>query len=387
MNSPTLIHGAYNTDVHTLGPEIQRSLFVPLGIFCKEDAPPAEMLAPPFLTAGDMMFIAGEGGVSKTWFIFHLMMAAADRGHICAYVSEEGKKSSIQKRWNALTHGDPGRYDETISICFRRQVRLDRGEWIEALVGHLKSLKARVLFLDPLADLISGNENDTQEMNAIKQNIRRIQKETDVAVVVAHHVSKAAMGKNNGGQAGLRGSTVLSGMAETVLMMRHAGREKGKADAWVEVGKCRDGLDVEKARFRVLTRDDGTVGTFLDDQEALDAVADGHDEERRRDLEDRLIDAVPLEGIAKRNLAKTVGGNTNSTLAVINALISAGRLLTKSIVREGKTLKDRVFKPMSIGLSPSGPSVSEKRAETETTESLRPSVNELSQGAHPCSGG
>lgn len=68
---------------------------------------------------------------------------------------------------------------------------------------------ARLVVLDPLADLLDAEENDGKAARLLVQVLRGISRETGAGVLVVHHQNKAAMGSGDKGNQSARGSSKI----------------------------------------------------------------------------------------------------------------------------------------------------------------------------------
>ena len=113
-------------------------------------------------------------------------------------VSEEDSAGLIRNRLEALCEGHGWPADEVLQrvhvLCYA-QVKIDQAHWQAHLIEEAHRLNARVIILDPLFELTSGEENSNTEAKAYIGFLRRLAKETRAAVVVLHHVSKPQEGR------------------------------------------------------------------------------------------------------------------------------------------------------------------------------------------------
>jgi AAA domain len=85
-------------------------------------------------------------------------------------------------------------------------LRLDDPADRDRLVATVARLRPRLLLLDPLVRLHSGDENDARYIAALLGFLRKLSREHDLAIAVVHHMSKRS--RSQLGQA-LRGSSDL----------------------------------------------------------------------------------------------------------------------------------------------------------------------------------
>jgi hypothetical protein len=120
-----------------------------------------------------------------------------------------------------------------------------------------------LLVLDPLRDLLVGDENDSSTIATVARAIHAILRDyEEVTVVLLHHLSKR--GEGEGGQR-LRGSTALWGTADNTLILK----ADPMPDDAAETGEVelRGSVSVEPRnaqRGRFLWRWDPESGQFIE---------------------------------------------------------------------------------------------------------------------------
>jgi hypothetical protein len=105
-------------------------------------------------------------------------------------------------------------------------------------VAWVQNENIDVVFVDTLAATFGGgNENSQQDMNQYMQVVRAFKK-AGSAVVIAHHLARAG---------NLRGSTVLPGDADTIMLLDAERDDDGRL-LFVEVkcGKQKDGVPFQR---------------------------------------------------------------------------------------------------------------------------------------------
>jgi hypothetical protein len=98
-------------------------------------------------------------------------------------------------------------------------LRIDRDDDQQRLRATLDRLRPRLLLLDPLIRMHSGDENSSRDVSALLGFLRDLQRAFDVAIVLVHHASKRY--RTLPGQ-GLRGSGDLYAWTDSNLYLaRH----------------------------------------------------------------------------------------------------------------------------------------------------------------------
>lgn len=96
-------------------------------------------------------------------------------------------------------------------------VRLDVEDDFQRLVQTVRTLKPRLLVLDPFVRLHSADENRAGEVAAILGRLRALQRALGVAIIVVHHARKVTSGLSPG-QA-LRGSTDFHAWVDSLIYL------------------------------------------------------------------------------------------------------------------------------------------------------------------------
>lgn len=219
---------------------------------------PREWAIPQFAPVGKVTVVAGPGGVSKSMLMLHLLVhAALGKGWAgftvneplrSLYVSYEDDQQELHGRVHALTKAlteqDDGMLDllhdirgsvrknlhmyaadeEALAWVLANKVdrysaaeRTDRVDW---LIGLIRHAGIKLLVLDPAVYTHQLEENNIADMAAYMQMLGAIAKQGDCAVVVLHHMSKAAswvsLGEIN--QGALRGASSFADNARSVTV-------------------------------------------------------------------------------------------------------------------------------------------------------------------------
>lgn len=123
------------------------------------------------------------------------------------YMVEEGMGTHVPDNESILIAEDPFAW------------QLDDADGQERLERWLKERQPRLVFLDPLRDLHSGDENDSGEMIRVLRPLQQWAKKQKTGVLVVHHTSKPKEGQREYDPLSLRGSGAIFGLADAVLMM------------------------------------------------------------------------------------------------------------------------------------------------------------------------
>ena len=200
---------------------------IPLQDASDDEVP--EFLVDDWLIRGEIHVWAGAGGSGKSsashetagavaaGFAVFDRFATREAGPVLI-VSEEDSAGLIRNHIEALCDGHEWPAADVLAqvhvLCFA-QVRIDEAHWQQHLIEETQRLGAKVVFLDPLFELTSGEENSNSEAKAYVRFLRLLAAETGAAVVVVHHVSKPAEGR--GERDRIRGASALYDAARVVV--------------------------------------------------------------------------------------------------------------------------------------------------------------------------
>lgn len=209
-----------------------------------------------FAPTGKVTVLAGPGGVSKSMFMLHLLLYAStgrswagfsmDEPVRSLYVSYEDDLPELHKRIHtlasALRSEDSGTFDLLYDVngSIQRNIRMfaadseaaswllltkpdrfgqpTRSERVEWLIGYLRSRHIKLLCLDPAVYTHQLEENSVADMASYMQMLTHIAKTAECAVVVLHHMHKAAgwASLDEINQGSLRGASSFADNARSV---------------------------------------------------------------------------------------------------------------------------------------------------------------------------
>jgi RecA-family ATPase len=116
----------------------------------------------------------------------------------CLIVSEEDSASVIRNRVEAMCRGmgwDERRVLEGICVIARAEARLTSKQWQVHLLSEIEQLQPSLVILDPLAELMTGEENSNSEARGVIQTMRALSAPSGANVLAIHHFGKPAEGK------------------------------------------------------------------------------------------------------------------------------------------------------------------------------------------------
>ncbi len=199
--------------------------------------PPEEFVFADFpFDVGLYGMLIGPDGARKSWVALHIAIGVAaglsiagglwpapHSGRVVYYAGEDPRRQLRNRYW-AIAH-QPGyenisdlddRLDvvpvldmpEGIALLNQTRDGIERTSWVEKIIEHSRG--ARLVILDPLADLMGGvEENSSQAGSEEKQTLRFISREVGCPILIAHHQSKFAMQNGATDNQSARGSSVV----------------------------------------------------------------------------------------------------------------------------------------------------------------------------------
>lgn len=147
--------------------------------------------------------------------------AALDPGPVLLLAAED-PPAILLERLAALASAHATTLDRLpLHVIVEPRVRLPGG--LPRLVATVERHRPRLVVLDPLIRLHEADENSSQEMSAILDGLRSLARGSSTAVLLVHHVRKAAAGHAGGHS--LRGSSDLWAFGDSNLYVRRLGSE------------------------------------------------------------------------------------------------------------------------------------------------------------------
>jgi hypothetical protein len=284
--------------------------------------------------------IAATPKIGKTWLVADLALSVATStpflkhfpvmisGPVLMFASED-QNHEMKDRLRGLA-GQRGLSlsDLAFGLVDEPSLRLDHAKDLARFERRIRDDRPVLVVLDPLRRIFGGNESSSDAMSAVLGQLRRIQRQYQVAIVLTHHLSKQSEHKPVSGDR-MRGSGDLhawgdaniyawrSSLDENIVIVkvehRNAARRQpftvrrvveelpdGGTTAHLEyVGEAEPGVPPTKKpdalRSRVLTKlAEGALGT-TELREALGVNAGA--------LSD-MFKTLEGEGLIKKNLRK-----------------------------------------------------------------------------------
>ncbi len=335
-----------------------RSLFFRVEDLLTCDYPETVWLIESLVAEGGTTVVAGEPKTGiKSWSLVEMMTAIVTgtpafgqyktrgkrRG---AYFFAEDLKRAVRNRFVAAFAAR----GLTLSDADGRLFIEPRGRFLDVLVDEdLAIIVASVrilggvdfLVLEPLRDLHSGEENDSDGMAPVMKRLRVLGTLLKCTVAVAHHVNKSSEG---GGGRAMRGSSAIHGSIDSGFYVS----EPSGDGQTVFVNHVKSEVKAAKSAgmFELkLTITDDTNGEA---QKIAWAVATKTDTkiEASKQLEKRVLEAASAAPYSTRGKLREVAGMNNSDFGqTVNRLLMQGKL-----VEQNEKISLPVLHPIDLGI-------------------------------------
>jgi 5S rRNA maturation endonuclease (ribonuclease M5) len=228
-----------------------------------------DWLYEPLLIGGCLTVIPAPPGTGKTTFSLQLAVNFAmgrtfsgchswKAGNVLIVNGEE-PEHEIRRRFMAAcvehdfnpsevanrVHWVSG-YDLPKGICLAhydaKSQTVQRGADAKRIIDAARSINAKLIILDPAAELASIEENSNPQQKEFGRIMRNIAMETGCAVLAFTHTPKSATGEDAGDPYVIRGGGAMVGVARVVATLFNMSEKDGKA------------LNVEKDKVKLYAR-------------------------------------------------------------------------------------------------------------------------------------
>lgn len=143
-------------------------------------------------------------------------------GRALIYLAEDGRPQ-VRSRLEALCRHRRLSFDHLdVAVIVEPTVRLDSHRDQERLRATIAHFQPRLLVLDPLVRLHSGDENSSQDISRLLGYFRDLQRSFNLALTLVHHTSKRSHAQP--GQA-LRGSSDLHAFGDSNAYLARKGED------------------------------------------------------------------------------------------------------------------------------------------------------------------
>lgn len=184
------------------------------------------------------------------------------------------------------------------------------------LLLALEDKRPDILFIEPLRQLHSKNENDSQEMSKVLMDLQAIAHDFELCVITAHHERKSGGGEDGEQMSGARGSTVLEGATTAMESLRHIPEGDYAEVSWT---KSRYGARPDELRMK-----------WNDETNWYEHVPVS-------ELEGKIIAALSAsdgKALTTHSLAEAIGEKYDKTRRTANRMVENGVIARSSSGRE-----------------------------------------------------
>lgn len=274
--------------------------------------------------AGGVGVIAATPKVGKTWIAAELAVSVStglpfvgnfpvqQTGRVLMFASEDqGHEMKDRLRGLAGQRG-VGLADLAFDLVDEPSLRLNHARELARFERRIRDDRPVLVILDPLRRVYTGNESSSDAMSLVLGQLRRIQRQYGVAIVLTHHVTKQSEFEPVSGNS-MRGSGDIHAWGDANI---YAWRDKGDQECVVLKVEHRNAL--ARAPFTVRRVADvlPTGGTTAHLDYAGDAPTSG------------TGGAAPNKGpkLRERVLAKLAEGPIGTTKLRASLEVAAGEL-------------------------------------------------------------
>lgn len=217
---------------------------------------PLQWLYKPWLCQGDIVVLAGEPGLGKSWVALDLMFALALKRPFLGqhpsfqlrqrvlYLDEENSQRLVRYRIGRIVDGlDLGMRDIDPAACFadyavENNICLDDESSLELLKRKIEHLRPDWVIVDSLVRVHRRDENSNADMSALIGGIiKPMVRAVGAGAIIIHHLAKPSKERPAGSIAHrIRGASDIMGVADQVWGL-------GKVDDVLQLShiKCRMG--------------------------------------------------------------------------------------------------------------------------------------------------
>lgn len=224
--------------------------------------------------------LGGPPKCGKTWLGLDLAISVASgtpclgafpvdgKGPTLVYLAEDSLDTARQRVEGICRHRGLNIASLDLYLITEPVLRLDREADLHKLAAALTKIAPRLLLLDPFVRLHRRDENSSADVSGLLGDLRLLQRNHNLAIVLVHHVRKNGRGPQ--GEA-LRGSSDLHAWGDCNAYLTR------RANALQLSLEHRFHQPIEPLAIRLVSRPDGSC-THLEiaDREASPAIDPAH---------------------------------------------------------------------------------------------------------------
>lgn len=180
---------------------------------------PPTFYAKPFIPKDEKTIVSAQHGVGKTWFLLALAYSIAKGEKFLGryeveqapvlFVEGEGGESELFRRLQFM--GDSDNFHiayandidligEGLSKADNKRITGTKQSEIDKLSYYIEESKARVVFIDPVGQFWSGDENKKDDVRLLTKVFDQIIDRHGVSIALSHHWKKPSVNGSHGSQ-------------------------------------------------------------------------------------------------------------------------------------------------------------------------------------------
>jgi len=219
---------------------LSKDLVVHNAAFALNYKPTLDYILEGLFSRGSVNVLYGDPGIGKTYSLLSLACCVAlgkewcglnTQQVNCMIVDEESGETRLSIRLKAVLKSVTADGKTPIFYICLAGVKLDKPTHIGRLEYLIRSLNIGLVIFDAMSDLMDGDENDKKSVQPVMTHLRWIAEQTDAAIVLIHHSSKAG---------GYRGSSAIKGSCDTMTHISASHNSNKDKVLTFEVIKARD---------------------------------------------------------------------------------------------------------------------------------------------------
>lgn len=192
-----------------------------------QQAPPLRWIVEGLWPAGEIGLFVGDGGSFKSTVAVYIAAAIANGASLFGrfrvargpslIVSAEDPADVVLMRLHAFVvgHGWNRRILEHVHIIAEPDASLSEPSFRAQLTGEIARIGPAFVILDPLAELLGGDENSNTDLRPVMKYLRSLARSSGAGIGIVHHAGKAGPDKRTLDR--IRGASALASACRTIL--------------------------------------------------------------------------------------------------------------------------------------------------------------------------
>jgi predicted ATP-dependent serine protease len=216
------------------------------------DYPRQTWLAKELIPAGALTVMSASPGSYKTWLLLSTAIAVAtgkplfdhfkvQKGHVLI-IDEETGEAQLKDRLTKLGAGK----ELPISFLSRKGFATSEENMSELLLDA-RAYDVKLVIIDTLVNIHSGDENNPGDMTEVFKQLRRLA-DVGIAVLVAHHNRKSGSRIGNSGEE-MRGSSGILAAVDCHIGVSRKGKSR---QVMLEQTKNRYGEELDPVQLELI---------------------------------------------------------------------------------------------------------------------------------------